>query len=197
MPPRASPAATSRRMTRHQSRSRSSPRASARTTSVEAWEPELPPLLMMSGTKSARMTARAISSWKRPIAVAVSISLRKRAESHPPRFRTMVQKPMSKYGASRASMPPNFWMSSVASSWTTSTMSSTVTMPFTCRSSSSTGMARKLCAANSRESASWSISSCAVTTSVCMMSRTVLSGGAENSSRKVMTPRSRCPASRT
>ena len=27
-------------------------------------------------------------------------------------------------------MPPNFWMSSVASSCTTSTMSSTVTMPF-------------------------------------------------------------------
>src|SRR6266404_1154793 len=71
-------------------------------------------------------------------------------------------------------MPPNFWMSSVASSWTTSTMSSTVTMPFTWRSSSRTGIARKLCSWKSRLSASWSISSCAVTTSVCMMSRTEL-----------------------
>ena len=94
-------------------------------------------------------------------------------------------------------MPPNFWMSSVASSWTTSTMSSTVTMPFTCRSSSSTGIARKSCSAKRRESASWSIDSCAVTTSVCMMSRTVLSGAAEKSSRNVITPISRCSASST
>ena len=46
-------------------------------------------------------------------------------------------------------MPPSFWMSSVASSCTTSTMSSTVTIPFTRRSASTTGMARKLCSANS------------------------------------------------
>ena len=36
-------------------------------------------------------------------------------------------------------MPPSFWMSSVASSCTTSTMSSTVTMPFMRRSASTTG----------------------------------------------------------
>ncbi len=36
-------------------------------------------------------------------------------------------------------MPPNFWMSSVASSWTTSTMSSTVTMPLTSTSVATNG----------------------------------------------------------
>ena len=46
----------------------------ARITSVVACDPEFPPLLMMSGIKSARTTARSISAEKNPIAVAVSIS---------------------------------------------------------------------------------------------------------------------------
>ena len=50
------PAKISRRMTRHQSRSPTSPSASARMTSVDACDPELPPLEMMSGTNSARTT---------------------------------------------------------------------------------------------------------------------------------------------
>ena len=53
MTPSARPAAISRRMTRHQSRSVTSPSASARMTSVDACEPELPPLEMMSGMNSA------------------------------------------------------------------------------------------------------------------------------------------------
>ncbi len=40
-------------MMRNQSRSFTSPRAMARITSVAAWEPELPPLEMISGTNSA------------------------------------------------------------------------------------------------------------------------------------------------
>ena len=63
-------------------------------TSVAACEPELPPLLMMSGTNSARMTARAISFSKNPIAVAVSISPTKSTASQRPRFRTMSAKPI-------------------------------------------------------------------------------------------------------
>ena len=70
--PSASPAAISRRITRHQSRSVTSPSASARMTSVDACDPELPPLEMMSGTNSARTTAREISRSKNPIAVAVN-----------------------------------------------------------------------------------------------------------------------------
>ena len=55
---------------------------------LAACDPELPPLEMTSGTKSARTTARAISSSKCPMAEAVSISLRKSTTSHPARFRT-------------------------------------------------------------------------------------------------------------
>ena len=56
-------------------------------------------------------------------------------------------------------MPPIFWMSSVASSWTTSTMSSTVTMPFMRPSSSTTGHREEAgVSAKSRLSASWSMS---------------------------------------
>ena len=95
-------------------------------------------------------------------------------------------------------MPPNFWMSSVASSCTTSTMSSTVTMPFMRPSASTTGMARKSCCGEElADSASWSISSATVTTSVRMMSRTRLSGGAANSSRNDTTPSRCCSASST
>ncbi len=86
MPPSASPAPISRRITRHQSRSVTSPSASARMTSVEACDPELPPLEMISGTNSARTTAFAISFSKKPIAVAVSISPRNSAVSQPARF---------------------------------------------------------------------------------------------------------------
>ena len=58
-------------------------------TSVDACEPELPPLEMMSGTNSASTTARAISSSKCAIAVAVSISPTKSTESQPARFLIM------------------------------------------------------------------------------------------------------------
>ena len=55
-------------------------------TSVEACDPELPPLEMISGTNSARTTAFEISASKAPIAVAVSISPRNSAVSQPARF---------------------------------------------------------------------------------------------------------------
>ena len=70
----------------------SSPTASARMMSDAACEPELPPLLMMRGTNSASTTARAISSSKRPMAVAVSISLRNSTSSQPARLRMSDQK---------------------------------------------------------------------------------------------------------
>jgi hypothetical protein len=47
--PSVRPVRSSRQMTRHQSRSPTSPSAVARITSVEAREPELPPLPMMMG----------------------------------------------------------------------------------------------------------------------------------------------------
>ena len=59
-----------------------------------ACEPELPPELMMSGMKRVSTMARLSSPSKCCIAVAVSISLRKRAQSQPARFRIIVPKPI-------------------------------------------------------------------------------------------------------
>ena len=141
MPPSARPAPSSRRITRHQSESFTSPSASARITSVDACDPELPPLEMISGTNSARMTAFSISCSKKPIAVAVSISPRNSAVSQPARFWIMRAKPICMYGSSSASLPPKRWMSSVASASATSSTSSTVTMPIRTPAESVTGSA--------------------------------------------------------
>ena len=108
MAPKVTPAASSRRMTRHQSRSRISPNAIARMTRVVACEPEFPPLLMISGMKRASTTARSISAEKKPMAVAVNISPTKRMASHPARLRTICPNVTSRYGPSSASIPPIF-----------------------------------------------------------------------------------------
>ena len=68
----------------------------ARTTRVDACDPELPPLEMIRGMKRARTTARAISSSNRPMAEAVKVSPTKRAASHPARFLIMLKKPVSR-----------------------------------------------------------------------------------------------------
>ena len=62
-------------------------------------------------------------------------------------------------------MPPSFWMSSVASSCTTSTMSSAVTMPRMRPSASTTGTAPRSSSARIFATASWSMSSGTLTTS--------------------------------
>ena len=98
-------------------------------TSVDACDPELPPLEMMSGTNSARTTAFAISFSKNPIAVAVSISPMNRTTSQPARFLTIRDSEICRYGSSNASDPPNSWNSRVATASATSRASSTVTMP--------------------------------------------------------------------
>ena len=110
---------------------RTSPSAIARMTSVEACEPALPPLEMMSGMNSARTTACAISSSKSPIAVAVSISPTKRSASQPRALADHLARGRSGGTARRG--PPCRRSSGCPRSpprWTTSTTSSTVTMPF-------------------------------------------------------------------
>ncbi len=64
--PNKIPEMISRRITRHQSLIYTSPTAMACIISVDAWEPLLPPLLIISGINNASTTARAISSSKRP-----------------------------------------------------------------------------------------------------------------------------------
>jgi len=68
----------------------------ARMTMVEACEPLLPPLEMMSGTNKASTTAFSISASKCPIAVAVNISPRNKITSQPARFLTIVQNGISR-----------------------------------------------------------------------------------------------------
>ena len=92
--PSASPTRISRLITRHQSRRPTSPSASARMTSVEACDPELPPLEMINGTNSVRTMAREISASNAPMAVAVSISPRNNAVSQPARLWTIFQNAM-------------------------------------------------------------------------------------------------------
>ena len=58
-------------------------------------DPELPPELMISGMKRVRTRALSSSDSKCCIALAVSISLRKSAQSHPARLRIMGAKPIS------------------------------------------------------------------------------------------------------
>ena len=92
MLPKATPAGSSRKATRHQSLSGSWRSASARMISDVACEPELPPELMMSGMKRIKTSALLSSASKCCMALVVSISLRKSAQSHPARLRTMVAK---------------------------------------------------------------------------------------------------------
>ncbi len=88
---------------------------------------------MTSGMNIASTTARSISPSKCCIAVAVSISPRERARrASRARFLIICPKPISVYGSSSASMPPNFCTSSVCSRTIASITSSTVTMPRTC-----------------------------------------------------------------
>ncbi len=89
MIPSQAPEPISRRNTFHQSRSFTSPTAIARMISVVACEPELPPLEMISGRNIASTAAFSISPLYPCIAVAVSISPRKRTISQVARFFTM------------------------------------------------------------------------------------------------------------
>src|SRR5436190_1801170 len=63
-------------------------------------------------------------------------------ERYPPRFLSIAGTPTSRYGAWSASVPPIFWMSSVASSSATSARSSAVIMPRSRPPSPTTGRAR-------------------------------------------------------
>ena len=106
-------------------------------------DPEFPPLLMISGTNKATIGSNSISCSKTPIAVAVSISPRNSADSQPPLFFTIGQNSISMYGASRASMPPIFCISSVAFCSATSSTSSTVMIPSMSPPASVTGSATR------------------------------------------------------
>ena len=196
MHPNASPENTSRRITLQTSFNVSSPTASARITSVDACDPELPPLEMISGTKRARTTARAISFSKNPIAVAVSISPRNRTTSHPARFFTMRAREICIYGSSSASDPPNSWNSRVAASSAISSTSSTVTIPMSTPAVSVTGSAERSSRLNTATADSCVSVALRVTKRRSIRSETRLSSATTRNSRMRMSSIS-TPASST
>jgi hypothetical protein len=194
MLPSASPDQTSRCMTRHHWPSATSPRASARMARVAAWEPELPPLEMIRGTKSARTTARSISFSKKPMAVAVSISPRNRTVSQPARRRSMDANGISRYGSSRASTPPNRWSVRVAADSATSSTSSMVTMPMSVPPESVTGRATRPSRWKTGTADSWTSVAFSATTRTTIASATRVAGGSSSAFRIGISP-IRCPRS--
>ena len=141
--PSTNPAASSRRIICHQSERVTSPSANARTMSVAACEPELPPDEMIRGKNNARMTAWSIVASKADIAVAVRKPPTKRTTSHVARFRISSASGTSMYESSSAWTAPNFCISSVACSSAISRTSSNVTMPRSLLSISTTGSANR------------------------------------------------------
>src|SRR5437879_7901796 len=84
MVPKPNPVKISRRQTRHQSRRRTCPSAMARITRVVAWDPELPPLLMINGTNRASTTDRKstrLNSSHRCISYAVFCLKKKKKQN--------------------------------------------------------------------------------------------------------------------
>ncbi|OPZ32418.1 MAG: hypothetical protein BWY99_02778 [Synergistetes bacterium ADurb.BinA166] len=140
-PPRISPEMVSFRITLPMSESRISPSVSPRTTRVEAWVPELPPVPISMGMKKASATTlssaneylcstRVEKSW-------VTMQIR----SHDSLLRARVKTPACRYSRSTGLMPAIRSKSSVVSSWMTSIMSSKVRIPTILSSLSTTGRA--------------------------------------------------------
>ena len=152
-------------------------------TSVVACEPELPPLEMIKGRNMARIAAFSISPLYPCIAVAVSISPRKRMISQVARFLTIRSSGIVVYGSSRASIPPSFWMSSVASSSATSSMSSLVTMPTSTSLESTTGSATRSYFRKALSASSWVSFTLNATKARSRKSLTFASNGRRRNSR--------------
>ena len=162
--------------------------ASARMISDVACEPELPPLAMMSGKNSESTNALLISFSNRPIAHVVNIPPTKSTLSHPTRFLIMSPKRVCVYASSRASRPPKRWTDSVCSSWMASMTSSTVTMPSTRPTSSTTGSAIKSYSAIKRDASVRSAVGSTLTNSVHATSTMRDPSRAARSSRNESTP---------
>ena len=121
-----------------------SPRARPRMVSVEAWEPQLPPVPMsmgmheVSATPSVPQSTSALSKWEmiRPVNVAEII----RKNSQGSLFFARLSTPVRRYSSSEWRMAAIFSKSSVFSSSMTSITSSTVMMPTSLPSLSTTGM---------------------------------------------------------
>ena len=124
---------------------------------AELWPPELPPVSISMGMKfvSTMLAAKAPSKEASIPLVNVADIIRNRSQGT--RLRQVANTPVFIYGLSDGAIAAIFSISSVASSWITSMASSTVTMPTSRPSASTTGRARKSYLLRALAASSWSV----------------------------------------
>jgi len=125
----------------HQSPEPISPVAMARTTRVAAWAPALPPLPISSGMRATRAATATMVSSNILMPMPVKMLTTTRPTSQPMRLRNSRPSVASLKLICSGLTVASLWKSSVASSSATSRMSSTVTMPRSTPSESTTGRA--------------------------------------------------------
>ena len=128
-------------ITRSQSANSTSPRDIARIMVTDACPPELPPVSISIGMNRVRAALAARASSKKPRMVPVKVAEIISSSSQGMRCFQVSTTPVWKYGLSVGRMAAIFSMSSVASSSITSMASSTVMMPTSRSSPSTTGRA--------------------------------------------------------
>lgn len=120
-----------------------SPSERLRMTAVELCEPELPPVPISIGMKPVSTAHFESASSKPVIIMLVNVADSIRNISQGMRRFHISRTPVREYGLSEGAIPAMRSKSSVASSCRTSMTSSTVTMPTSRPSLSTTGMASR------------------------------------------------------
>ena len=175
-----------------------SPTAIPRMISVAAWLPVFPPVPMRSGKyDTSTITDESMSSnWA--IIAPVTMSDTERNMSQGILVFTWERTLMSRYSVSVSSRIPAIRSkSSVFSSSITSMISSTVIMPTSLSSLSTTGIARKSYFLNTSETSSWSSYTLTLTKSSSMISPTIKLSSAITRARRDMIPINFLPCSFT
>ena len=141
------------------------PVANPLTIIVEDWVPILPPIPIITGIKAANAMVLFNTSSKTPIIKAAKIPPTQLANNQGTLIRAFSHDDLRRISRSFPA-PTNCKKSSVASSRITSTTSSTVTIPKSRSSWSTTGTAKKLYCDTIRATSSWSVSG--RTTCICL-----------------------------
>ena len=128
--------------TRHELLQVSSPMAMPRTITVSVWVAALPPMLATTVMSAASATTSATVAWNSRTTSAATVAVTRFTPSHGSRLRHASHGGVKT--CSSAGTPARRRMSSVASSLMTSMTSSTVMMPASRFSSSTTGIASRL-----------------------------------------------------
>ena len=120
--------------------------ASARTATVMVWVPALPPIEATIGMRMASATICSIVPSNHEITQEARMAVSRLTNSQEKRERVVCQ--TVSVMVSSAPTPPRCRMSSSASSWITSTMSSTISVPTSRPASSTTAAETRLYCSN-------------------------------------------------